>query len=113
MVPNFYQHVYAHTKGIVTLASCTQNQRSYESESLSHSLFTYFLINALKGDADHSHKGFVTLTDVFLYLADKVPGYHGPRRLTGQTPNVQIQADGELILNFYRAAVDGNTTGSE
>ena len=113
LIPKFYEHLYAHTRGIVTLASCRQDQLSYESDSLGHSRFTYFLINALKGDADGSHKGFVTIMEVFHYLAAYVPDYNDQSWLTKQTPTVQIETDGEVILNFYRTPVDGTTPGPE
>ena len=37
-----------------------------------HGLFTYYLLDGLKGNADYNHDGFVTLKEAYEYLYDKV-----------------------------------------
>ncbi|MEI7903724.1 MAG: hypothetical protein WCK89_26090, partial [bacterium] len=54
------------------LSSCEQGQQSWEWPGKPRSVFTHFLLEALRGQADWSHKGFVTVSDANLYVTNGV-----------------------------------------
>ena len=58
--------------GVAALFSCTEGQRSYESDKLQHGVFFYFVVEGLKGDAANK-KGEVGLEGLSQYVKDEVP----------------------------------------
>ena len=54
------------------LSAATINQSSYEDDKLGHGIFTYTLLNALKGAADADHNGVVTAAELADYLTTEV-----------------------------------------
>ncbi|MFN3404374.1 MAG: caspase family protein [Cytophagaceae bacterium] len=60
--------------GIHILASSSEDQTSKEVKELGHGIFTYLLLNALKGEADGSPKdGKITVFELKSYLDDQTP----------------------------------------
>jgi hypothetical protein len=57
--------------GRVILASSRSNQYSLEKEGLPNGVFTYYLLKALRGEADSSRKGVVTLHEAYQYVYDR------------------------------------------
>lgn len=57
--------------GMVTLASCDLQERSYEWEEKQHGTFTYFLLEGLKGAADSNNDGAVWASELNYYVWDK------------------------------------------
>ena len=58
--------------GVAALFSCSEGQKSYESEKLGHGVFFHYVIEGLKGEAANK-KGEVTLQRLAAYVADEVP----------------------------------------
>ena len=58
--------------GVAALFSCSDGQRSYESDKLKHGVFFHFVIQGLKGDAANK-KGEVGLEGLAQYVNDEVP----------------------------------------
>lgn len=54
-------------EGQVVLYSSSDNEFSQESDLFKHSVFTFHLLNGLKGCADHSGDKLVTLNEVYQY----------------------------------------------
>ena len=48
----FAEAVFSEAEGRVTLASCNINESSFEDDQLRHGVFTYYLLEALRGKAD-------------------------------------------------------------
>lgn len=72
----------ARSSGIHVLASAGSNETAIEVSELGHGLFTYILLNALKGEADGAPKdGKVTVYELKSFLDDQIPEmnkkYHG------------------------------------
>lgn len=55
------------TEGTVLLASSSGLEDAHEAESLQGSFFTHHLVAGLRGAADQSHDGRVTLSEAFAY----------------------------------------------
>jgi WD40 repeat protein len=59
--------------GIVTFASSTGRQVSYESAKWGNGAFTKAVVEALSGQADFFGNGYVSVTGLEAYVADRVP----------------------------------------
>lgn len=74
--------------GVHILASAGSEQTAGEFKTLGHGIFTYALLNALKGEADGSPKdGKVTVYELKSYLDDKVPELTNLYKNTTQYPH--------------------------
>jgi len=62
-------------EGKLVLAASAENQLSWEDPKLGHGVFTYFLIEGLKGEADLDGDYKVTVKELSAYLKEKVPKY--------------------------------------
>lgn len=83
------------------LTSADMNQVASWYPEKGHSLFTYFFLKGLQGDADANRDGHITLGEMKGYLDDEVP--YMARRLTGneQTP-VIMGRESDALLEVAR-----------
>lgn len=100
MTPEFIQRVFEQAEGMAVLASCKENQQSWEWAEKQRSVFTYYLLEALTGKADLEGKGFVSVSDVNNYVTDGVKTWAAQRSVP-QTPTLQYTAAGDIILLRY------------
>ena len=100
--PSFPLAVDDHFKseGYAFMTSSSEDERSQESDEVRGSFFTHFLTSGLRGGADFSGDGLVTLSEVYRYT------YHQTLKqsaLTGGTPqhphfDYEISGEGEFVL---------------
>ena len=64
---------------IAVMMSCSANEYSIEAPELGQGVFSYYLINGLKGKADNDKNGKITLQELFYYVYNKTSQY-GPKR---------------------------------
>ncbi|GBU27668.1 hypothetical protein R84B8_01205 [Treponema sp. R8-4-B8] len=57
----------------VIFTSSRGDQTSWESDQYKHGVFTYAILQGLKGEADLMKKGVITATALELYIKDKIP----------------------------------------
>ena len=50
---------------------------SEEREDLGHGVFTYYLLEGLRGSADMDHDGIITVDEAYGYVSKKVPEVTG------------------------------------
>jgi uncharacterized caspase-like protein len=67
-----YQQL-AQGEGRVVIAAAKPEQRSWEDQKLQHGIFTYHLLEALRGKADANGDGYVSIQEVAQYLQREVP----------------------------------------
>jgi uncharacterized caspase-like protein len=81
-------------KGRVILTASGANEVSGEDDRLKHGVFTYFLLEGLRGKADTDKDGIITVDEVYRYVSREVP------RATGQEqhPVKKGIVEGQLIL---------------
>ena len=60
------------SKGRAILTASRPAEVSIELPELAHGVFTYYLIEGLKGEADLNHDGIVTLQELYEYLEQQV-----------------------------------------
>jgi Caspase domain len=100
MSAEFIRRVFEQAEGLAILASCKQAQLSYEWRKQERSVFTHYLLEALKGQADRDEKGFVTVQDASRYVTDGVKLWASQRNLI-QSPTLQLSVVGDIILCQY------------
>ena len=86
-------------KGRVILSAATGNQVAKEDPKLGHGVFTYYLLEALRGKGDVDGDGYVTVDEAYAYVARVVP------RATGQTQTPVKK--GETVGQVYLGRVKG------
>jgi len=59
-------------KGRVIITSSDGKEQSVEIDKFGHGVFTYFLLKALKGDADKNSDGYIELDEVWDYVKYRV-----------------------------------------
>lgn len=60
-------------EGLFLLAAAKPGEESKEQPELGHGAFTYALLEGLRGAADTTGEGFVSVSDLFSYVARRVP----------------------------------------
>ena len=60
-------------KGRVILSACGTNEVASESAEWQHGIFTYLLLKGLRGEADYDRDGFISISEIYQYLAQSVP----------------------------------------
>ena len=80
------------SKGMLTLASCSKDQRSHEWHARQQGLFTYFMAEGLSGAADYDHNGLIDSDEIYRYTMEKVP-QAAQRELNGVQTPVRIIED--------------------
>ena len=65
-----------------------------EREDLGHGVFTYYLLEGLRGSADTDHDGIITVDEAYGYVSRKVPEVTGQN----QHPVKKGEVEGQLVL---------------
>lgn len=94
---SFYERI-ARGKGRVIIASCSANEVSKEDDKLKHGVFTYYLIEGLRGRADYDKDGLITVEEIFGYLSKTVPAASGQ----DQHPIKKGVTEGEFIIGIKK-----------
>ncbi len=95
---------------MAVLASCKQGQKSWEWPAQGCSVFTYYLLEALAGQADFDKKGFVTVSDASRYVTDGVKRW-AAQQAVPQTPTLQYTVVGDIVLTHIAVShVDGTSS---
>lgn len=105
MTPEFIRRVFEEAEGMAVLASCKENQQSWEWPEQGCSVFTHYLLEALSGKADLDKKGFVTVSDANRHVTDGVKTWAADKG-TPQTPTLQYTVVGDIILLRYQETTD-------
>jgi len=87
------------SEGWVIFASCKRNEMSYFLEDGSMSVFTYFLIEGLKGNADTDKDSIISFEDLRIYVTKMVSKWSIENNKF-QTPNMNMQLVGRLAFTI-------------
>ena len=80
------------------ISSCSANEVSKEDDGLQHGVFSYYLLEGLKGEADQDSDGIITIAEVFSYVSRKVPEVTGQ----DQHPVKKGVTEGELVIGYVK-----------
>lgn len=102
------QQCAAQSRGFCALLSCEEGQQSWEFPDLKHGVFTYYLMQGLRGEAADA-KGIIEVSYLYKYVYDQTQQYVDSRmrqlRLTElrnyqQTPRLIMSVSGNLVLGL-------------
>jgi len=85
-------------KGRVVLTASRAGEVSEERDDLGHGVFTYYLLQGLKGKADFDADGLITVDEAYSYVSTHVPSATGQN----QHPLKKGEVEGQLILGRVR-----------
>ena len=85
-------------KGRVILTASDSNELSVEKDELKHGVFTYYLLEGLRGKADLDGDGVITVDEVYRYVSMKVP----PATNQSQHPVKKGEITGQIILGVVK-----------
>lgn len=100
--PEFIRNAYELAEGFALLAASTAQQVAQEWEAVKHGVFTYFLLEGLRGAADRDSKGFVTVDDLKKHVLDGLRRWSVEHGGIIQEPTARIEGLGDIILADYR-----------
>ena len=83
-------------KGKVIISASSASEVSVEKDELGHGVFTYYLIEGLRGPADTNADGLVTVDEAYRYVSEKVPGATGQE----QHPVKKGSVEGQLVMGI-------------
>ncbi len=83
-------------KGRVILTASRANEVSAENDKLKHGVFTYYLLDGLRGKADVDKDGAITVDEIFRYVSIHVPQATGQE----QHPVKKGTVEGQLVLGI-------------
>ena len=86
-------HSIPKEKNITMLLSAKENQTSTWYRQKRHSLFTYFFLKALQGDADKNRDNEITIMEIEEYLMENVPYWARRLNYTEQEPVIVGKKD--------------------
>jgi len=87
----------------LVINSASQNQLSHWYDDKRHSLFTYYFLKGLRGEADANGDGTLTAHELQAYLAQHIP--YMARRLSGGEQEPVFWQQGDSIIARYRPLV--------
>jgi hypothetical protein len=90
----------ARARGRIVLTASRASEISEERDELGHGVFTYYLLEGLRGAADSDGDGIVTVDEVYAYVARKVPEVTGQN----QHPQKKGEVEGTLVLGRVNRA---------
>jgi hypothetical protein len=85
-------------KGRIVLSASKASEVSEEREDLGHGVFTYYLLEGLRGGADSDRDGVITVDEAYSYVSKKVPEVTGQN----QHPIKKGEVEGQLVLGQVR-----------
>jgi hypothetical protein len=85
-------------KGRVIMTASDANELSVEKDELKHGVFTYYLLEGLRGKADLDGDGVITVDEIYRYVSMKVP------KATGQNqhPVKKGETIGQIVLGVVK-----------
>jgi hypothetical protein len=85
-------------RGKVIITASAANEVSVEKDEFQHGVFTYYLLEGLRGAADNDRDGSITVDEAYRYVSERVP------RATGQEqhPVKKGSVEGNLIMSIVR-----------
>ena len=89
----FYERI-SKGRGRVIISSCSANEVSKEDDKLQHGIFSYYMLEGLKGKADQDKDGIITISELFSYISRKVP----EASAQDQHPVKKGETEGELVI---------------
>jgi CheY-like chemotaxis protein len=96
----FVEAISKYSKGVVVMASCSMQQEARESAQLQQGIFTYFLLQGLRGAADEYTRATVTVSSLHHFVARNVLNYTHTAGSAYMTPTLAGAMEGDIVVNY-------------
>ena len=110
----FALQTIANAEGRIVLSSSKAGEVSYEYPEKGYGVFTYYLVEGLKGKADEDGNGYITVSEAYRFVYNSVLRWSREHKRR-QTPSMEAKTSGEVVLTInpdvYLAAAS-TTAGS-
>lgn len=93
-------------EGRLIFSAAGESQEAYESPELGHGIFTYYVIEGLRGNGDQNGDGRVTAWELFEYLSATVPPRALQERGKVQEPQLIGEGDVRVLLSAQAPGPD-------
>lgn len=87
--------------GFAIISSCGLNQVSFEDEELKHGVFTHYLLEGVKGQADANGDRVVTVHELYDYVTPRVKDRVYQREKTLQIPHMRANFSGVYAISEF------------
>jgi DNA-binding winged helix-turn-helix (wHTH) protein len=106
----FNRSVFQQAEGFAIFASSARSESTFEDTQKRHGVFTYYLLEALRGAANtRPHDRVISLNEVANYVTDQVQKWGEDHHVTLK-PNLDYQGTGEIAIC---SAPDAGATDQE
>jgi hypothetical protein len=107
--PPFLADESSNMRGHAFLTSSSEDEAAQESESLGGSFFTHYLTSGLRGAADTSGEGKVTLNEAYQFAFHETLGGTSETRGGAQHPayDIQLSGTGDVVMTDVRQTSAG------
>jgi hypothetical protein len=103
--PPFLKDLSTNARGHAFLTASSENEAAQESDRVGAAFFTHYLVSGLRGAADSSHDGRVTLNEAYHFA------YHETLQRTERTAagaqhpayDIQLVGTGDLVMTDLRS----------
>ncbi len=85
------------SEGLAILHSTARSDAAFEWAGMQHGVFTYYLLEGLRGAANERKDGRLTVTEIHRYVAAKVEAWARQHK-TSMRPTMEFKGRGELVL---------------
>jgi len=85
-------------RGKVIITASSANEVSVEKDELQHGVFTYYLLEGLRGKADMDRDSMITVDEAYRYVYEQVPKATGQE----QHPVKKGSVEGNVVLSIVR-----------
>jgi uncharacterized caspase-like protein len=82
----------------VIITASDANELSMERDDMKHGVFTYYLLEGLRGKADLDGDGVITVDEIYRYVSTKVPQATGQ----DQHPVRKGETTGQIVLGVVK-----------
>jgi hypothetical protein len=103
--PSFLHDVSTSARGHAFLTSSAADESAQESDRIGAAFFTHSLVSGLRGAADTSRDGLVTLAEAYQFAFHETLGRTEQTRAGPQHPayDIQLTGTGDLVLTDLRS----------
>jgi hypothetical protein len=91
-VQDYYSKINKSNGGMAVITSSKTDEVSLEYSGVRHGVFSYYLIQGLKGDANKNNDAYVTIDELFNYI------YTNVRHHTGNTQTPSIHGNYDVTM---------------
>ncbi|HXU00112.1 MAG TPA: caspase family protein [Polyangia bacterium] len=103
--PSFLRDASTNARGHAFLTSSSADEAAQESDRIGSAFFTHYLLSGLRGAADTSRDGLVTLAEAYQFAFNETLGRTEKSGAGPQHPayDIQLAGTGDLVLTDLRA----------